>query len=436
MKRLLSLVTISFLIMFGVQAQQTIVEVDEKGLNKRLEKSDEAILNPKKSLKASVWFSRGELLTEVANAPTKGLYLNLTKAQLITTFGDPISYAKKTVRNKEHDVMVYPYFDVYLFGDKVAFWDVTKEIKKDALDLAVEAFRKAYELDESMAVDVDVELASIINLYKEKGGSLNANKKYIDAARMFRNSYYLGLDPVIGEEVIDTISIFNAGYISTIGLSYEVAIKDFREALKYEYDVNGETHYFVFHCYYGLKDTVNARVILEEGFAKYPMNNNIMEGLLSLYTATGADPAKTLPLILRAIERYPNNSSLWSGLGGLYEQLNMPDESLKAFTKAAEISPDDYVSQFNLGLLYIRKGDIIGDELNKKDFTSQDDYDTAFKDVFDYYIKGLVPLEKAAEIRPTDKAVLELLRSITFRVRDKKGQEGKYEKYDAMLKAL
>ncbi len=434
MKKLLSLVALSLVIVLGVQAQQVLIEVDEKGLNKKLVKSDEAIANPKKSTKADVWFDRGALLFDIANAPTKGLYIGLTKAKVIATFEGGKPEEKKKVKDQEYEVISYPYFDAYFLSDKLAFWSVTKQVKEDALAEAIVAYNKAYELDPELATQVNEALFAIANLYKEKGGSLNSNLNYVGAAKMFRGSYDVGLHPALS--VVDTVSVFNAGYLNTIGLAYEPAIVDFKEALKYGFDRDGETHYFIFHCYYALNDTVNARNILEEGFAKYPSNNNIMEGLLSLYTSVGEDPNKVLPLVMRALENYPNNASLWNGLGSIYEKLNKPDESLKAFEKAAELAPNDFGAQFNLGLLYIRKGDIIGDELNTQEFTNQEDYDAAFKVVFDLYIKGLVPMEKAAALKPTDKAILELLKGITFRVRDKPGQEGKFEKYSEMLKAL
>ena len=435
MKRLLSLLTLSLMFVLGVQAQETIIEVDEKGLTKKLLKSDEAIANPKKNGKASVWFERGELLREIANAPTKGLYIGLTKAKVLATFEDGEPAGKKEVKDKEYDVIAYPYFDAYILNDTLAFWSVKKQIKEDAMVEAVNAYSKAVELDPALSTKVNESLFAIANLYKEKGGSFFSNLNFTEAAKMFRGSYDVGLHPVLN--VIDTVSVFNAGYLNTIALAYEPAIKDFKEALKYGCDKNGETYYYIFHCYYGLNDTINARDILEEGFAKYPSNNNIMEGLLSLYTSVGEDPNKVLPLVLRAIENYPTNASLWSGLGSIYEKLNKPDESLQAFIKAAELAPNDYGAQFNLGLLYVRKGDIIGDELNKKEFTSQDDYDSSFKVVFDLYLQGLAPLEKAVELKPGDVAVLKLLKSITFRIRDQKGQEGKYDKYSTMLdKAL
>lgn len=438
MRRLLSLGVATIMIMFAVQATaQNLppvkVEINEEGLKKKLAKSDEAIAHAKKSTKVSTWLDRGLLFAEIADAPTKGLYVGLVQENVTTMFGTGIT-TKKMVNKKEYEVIAYPYFDVYMLAGKVAFWKVNKRVVDGALDKSLESLYKAYEMDAKSEPEVKEALQALSNICRQEAGGLFSILEYKGAAKMFRKAYDIDLHPSIN--VIDTTSVFNAGYINTIALDYEAGVPDLIEVLKYGYDKEGETQYYLFHCYYGLKDYDNARKVLMQALGKYPTNDNIIEGLLALYTTTGGDPNEIIPIITTAIENNPKNSNLWSGLGGIYDKLGNTDESIKAFQKAAELEPNDYRSQFNLGLLFVRKGDVIGEEVNNKEFSSQTKYDEAFKKVFALYIESLGPLEKALELSPNDKAVVDLLKSITFRLRDQEGMAGKYEKYNAMHKAL
>ena len=54
----------------------------------------------------------------------------------------------------------------------------------------------------------------------------------------------------------------------------------------------------------------------------------------------------------------------------------------------------------------------------------------------DEYAKALPYLEKAYEINPAEKVTVEILKSLTFRLRDMDGMQAKYDKYKAIYDSM
>ncbi len=63
-------------------------------------------------------------------------------------------------------------------------------------------------------------------------------------------------------------------------------------------------------------------------------------------------------LLSRAVRINPNDPALWFYLGVSYSQLNQIDHAINAFEKTRELAPKKADVDFNLGLLYWRRGDV------------------------------------------------------------------------------
>ncbi len=77
-------------------------------------------------------------------------------------------------------------------------------------------------------------------------------------------------------------------------------------------DEEGNIYYYLFHCYYGLKNVSQDNVMLAKdalitGVGKFPKNERILDGLMQLYTAEEGvgDPADLVTLIDSAIADNP-----------------------------------------------------------------------------------------------------------------------------------
>ena len=111
-------------------------------------------------------------------------------------------------------------------------------------------------------------------------------------------------------------------------------------------------------------------------------------------------------------------------------------EAVAAMEKVVELVPTDFASSYNLGLFRIKIGDDMNQELNKQNFTGQNEYNAALQKVFDAYKEAIPPLERAYEIDPKNPIAIELLKNVTFRLRDEPGMMEKYEKYNELFKQI
>ncbi len=423
----------------GVRAQ---VKVDVDLFKKQMAKSDEDIANPKKNAKSAVWLTRGQLFLDIANAPLHGIYVGLDEKSALLTVGQPEAEpTMEKVGDNTYKVIRYSTLTAYYKDEagtyKVAFWNPTLTITDNPLHKSLEAYMKAYELDQKNATAEKIKFGqqSIGNAYKQNANNSYSFQKYVEAADAFSNAYDAQLPKPYAYS--DTLAAFNAGFLYTVAQSWEKGIVRLNQALSYNYENDGEVYYYLYHCYYGLKQNDKAREALLKGLDHFPTNPRIIEGLLSLYTTTGeGNPKDIVPVVIKAIESDPTNSNLQSGLGLIYDRLGEPDKAIEAFAKSVKLNPGDFGANFNLGLLYVKKSDKMRTELSRRADVTRADYDNAVKEINKEYMKAIAPLEKALSIQPSSVSTIELLKNLFYQIRDEPGMMENYEKYKAMHEAL
>ena len=448
MKRFVLLAAATMLFSAPIMAQSQI-KVDKEGFAKKIEKSDADIQNPKKNTKSAVWLNRGKIFTDAAMAPSNGLYKGVDEKTMPLMFGKPSSTETKKIGDVDYQASTYENFIAYIRDGKVVFWETTTEVAEDALTKAYDAYVKAIELDAKAAEKAKPGMMQIVSVYKQDAENSFLKQDYKAAADAFKKAYDIEANPAVN--IPDTAALFNAGFLYTIASEFQNGAECLKTALdKYNYANDGDTYYYLFHCYFGLKDNEAARAILMDGLGKYPKNNKIVEGLLQLYSNGGGDPQEIIPIVEKAVNDDPNNPDLWGGLGRIYEKLyeyykeagendqamGELDKSVAAFEKAAELAKNDFSAQFNLGLLQIKKGDELNQILNKSNITSQEEYNASLGKVNAVYALSVAPLEAALALQPNDPATIELLKNVCFRLRDEAGMMDKYNKYNDMFKNL
>ncbi len=422
------------------QELQQPIKLDVEGLKKKISKSDAAIADPKKGAKASTWIDRGFLFHEVALAPAAGVFKGQEEAALKEKYGAPVkpNYPTK-VEQKSYRTLEYKTFKAYLekVGEnfKVVCWMPSMSIDPKAIEKSLEAYMKAYALDDGKVNTEKVNLGqkAVVDYYRMVGQNEYLMHNYVNAADAFTKAYDAGIMPPMN--VVDTTSIYNAGHIYTATNEYEKAIECLNKAKDLGYYANGDTYYFLFYCYNGLKDKEKAKESLLEGVAKFPESDKIIDGLMNLYASGAGDPKEIVPIIQAAIEKDPKDANLYAGLGLIYEKLGESDKSLESIQKARELKPDDFGINFNYGLLLIKKGDKMNSELNARNAVG-DDYRNGLAAIKAVYAQAVAPLEKALELDPSRSATIELLKNICFRLRNEPGFQEKYDKYNKMFEEL
>ena len=427
----------------AVEAQK----VNKSAIVGKLQKSDADIADAKKNAKASTWMNRGKVYYEAAVAPTKDVFVGMETMMLKMTAGEPQSVGQETLAGVAYESWVYPFVTVYVKDGKVATWTETQTVYEGAGQVAVEAYLKALSMDQKQAEKVKEGMQQLANYYSQLGNTSLDAARYADAADGYLNAHNILSNPVMGEKQDGTL-VYYAGYLRTMDgannpESFVKGAKHLEDALAMNYaDDEGNIYYYLFHCYYGQKDADKAFILkskeaLLAGIEKFPSNERILEGLMSLYTTEEGvgNPQDLVAMLDGQLAQNPTSVDLWFGRGRLFYALKDYEKSIESFQKVAELKPELYEGWFYLGLFYTLRGDQQNNVINEKQYTSQAAYDADLEAVNAIYRQAIPAFEKALEIQPNSVDTLESLKAICFRLRDEAGMMDKYTKYNEAWKA-
>lgn len=422
-------------------------KVNKESIVQKLEKSNSDINDAKKSVKAATWLNRGKVYYEAASEPTKDLFENMPAATLALTFGEPQSKGEATVNGATYITSVYPYVTIYEKDGKIAAWELTQEVAPGAVATAIEAYAKAVEIDPKSTEKAQAGLKQISDYCIQAGNVNLTTGRFGAAARYYEQAYAAQSVPAFGGA--DNSLLYYAGYFLTVDgskdpASFVAGAADLNEALSKGYaDEKGDIYYYLFHCYYGQKDADPAFILkskeaLLTGQKLFPKNDRIIDGLMQLYTTEKGvgDPAELITIIDGALAESPENIDLWFGRGRVFYALKNYDESIVSFKKVVELQPDMFEGNYYLGVFYAVKGDALNEEMTRKQYNSQSEYDADLAAVNAVYADALPWFEKAHQIKADDVDTVEFLKSICFRLRDEEGMQEKYNTYNELFKQM
>lgn len=443
MKRMIRMAFAALLLVAATAANAQ--KVNQAALRSKIEKSDAEIADAKKNAKASTWINRGKTFYEVAAEPTKNLFINMDAAMLKLAVGDPKAVEAAELQGQPCEAWVYPYFTAYVRDGKVATWKQTKWVVEDAPAQAIAAYKKAYEIDPKSAEKVKAGLKQVSDYCSLVGNAGLDLGDYVGAADAYMQAFDAQSSPAYGDP--EPVLLYYAGYLRTVDgasnpESFVLGADYLNKALEMGYtDEDGSIYYYLFHCYYGQKESdpefvIRAKDILLKGIEKFPKNDRILEGLMQLYTSEPnvGDPADLIAMIDGAIAENPENIDLWFGRGRTFYALKNYDESIASFQKVVELQPELFDGYYYLGVFYTIKGDAMNKEINEKQYSSQAAYDADLKEVNEVYLAAVPYFEKAHELKPEDADTLEFLKQLCFRLRDEEGIQAKYDHYNTLYK--
>ncbi|HWB62242.1 MAG TPA: tetratricopeptide repeat protein [Chitinophagales bacterium] len=233
---------------------------------------------------------------------------------------------------------------------------------------AIAAFKRFYAVDDKKPrdwwPDVYTHLYYIEKVVFNDGVEAYQAKNYIQAYTLFHSLMDVdsmlnvrGQLPAIREESIfmnSTKSAENAGKIN-------VAIKVLKEWIAYKSDSIAYEKYAA--DLRQINDTVTYRAAVDSGLSKYPNDPVLLIDKINIFLDNHS-PASALTFINRAMQQLPNNDELWFIKGYAYETIGPVDSSIDAYNKAIEINPKNATCLFNLGVHYVKKANVYGDQMN------------------------------------------------------------------------
>jgi hypothetical protein len=359
----------------------------EGKLDKAKTSIDKAIDNPKAAVNAKTWFYRGNI------------YIDISRSQ------------DSAYRN----------------------------LDKDALNKAYEAYSKATQLDikkeyqldiiQRMPLVADGYFNDGANKYNKGMNSLassdttKATSYFTSAVNSFENAYN------IYEEAgrIDSTTIYYIATAAELGQDYGKAKQALEKLITMNYPEPAIYSSMGNICYKQDKNIDESLKYFTLGRQKYPDNLNILLNETNVYLAEG-QTEKALDNLTLAAKIDENNPTVFFAIGAKYNEI--ADDTTKtkevredsfmkasnAYKKSVVLKPDYFDPNYNMGALYVNKAAALIDIANKLPLSEQKDYDRLRKEADDYLSNSIPYLEKAHELQPNDRSTLISLKEIYTRL--------------------
>ncbi len=404
-------------------------------VKKSVEAAEAATQNVKKAVKTATWLKLGQEYVKAYDAPTGNILPGSNKTELTLMMGSekPVSSEEVTVNNEKYTKDVYADKNLYFNQNgQLVIIEVTKPVYEDALERAVKAYQKAYELDEKHAKDKDV--AAAFDYISQKYVTEAFNKytfgDVATASELFEKA--ADVEALAPLSKIDTSVIYNAGFTAMAAKDNDRALKFFKRCydLGYYYE-GGEVFARLAEV-----DTLNTKSYLEEGFSKFPQSQSILIGLINYYLKNNEDPETLFGLLDKAKANEPNNASLFYVEGNIRAQLGQIDKAVVAYEECAKINPEYEYGFIGEGTMFYNRAI----ELQTKAQEEIDDakYMALVKEFEESLKSCIAPFEKAFEITKDANikaGIASYLKNAFYRFREESAEnQTKYEKYSEIAK--
>lgn len=397
---------------------------------KAVEAAEAAASNEKKAVKTATWLKLGQEYVKAYDAPTGNIIPGSSKTELALMMGSekPVSTEAVEIQGTVYTKEVYADKNLYFNANgQLAVIEVTKPVYADALEKAIAAYQKAYDLDASHAKSKDI--AAAFDLIGQKYNTEAYNKYTLgdlaSASKYFEKAAEVeALAPL---SKIDTTSIYNAGFTAWATKDMSKAKELFEKCYNLGYYYEGGE---VFAKLADV-DTLNTKKYLEEGFEKFPQSQSILIGLINYYLKSNESTDRLFELLDKAKANEPNNASLFYVEGNIRSQLGDTENAVKAYRKCAEINPEYEYGFIGEGTMYYNKA--IEVQTKAQDELDDTKYMALVKE-FEEDLKACIPaFEKAFEVTKSEQVkagVAEYLKNAYYRFRDEGADYmAGYEKY-------
>ncbi|MEE0237142.1 MAG: tetratricopeptide repeat protein [Bacteroidales bacterium] len=435
MKRIL----IALAVLLSVQVADAQTKSPEAA-RKAVESAEAASKDAKKATKVATWMKLASSYMDAYNAPAGSVWLGASKAELQLIMGNdkPISTEAVVLGGDELIKETYSNKEFYFSpAGQLVLINVTQPVVEDALGGALEAYKKAYEVDvkQSKTKDIVTGLSIVAQKYLDEGMNSYTFGDLVKASQLFEKAVETSATAPLSK--VDTTALYNAGYTAWAVKDYERAKNFFEKCLAAEYYYEGgEVYAKLGDVYTNLGDAKKGAEILEQGFVKFPQSQSILIGLINYYMTSGENADRLFVLIDEAKKNEPNNASLYYVEGNIYKELKNYDKAIESYMKCAEINPEYEFGFIGAGILYYERAV----ELSEQASNEFDDakYNALVEQFEKALLDALEPFEKAYAVTKDNNlkvSIAEYLKNIYYRNISKGAEyEAAYNKYNEVVK--
>ena len=435
MKRIL----IALAVLLSVQVADAQTKSPEAA-KKAVESAEAASKDAKKATKVATWLKLASSYMDAYNAPAGSAWLGASKQELQLIMGNdrPVSVEEVVLGTDQLIKETYSNKEFYFSpAGQLVLINVTQPVVEDALGGALEAYKKAYEVDvkHSKTKDVVTGLSTIAQKYLDEGMNSYTFGDLVKASQLFEKAVEASATAPLSK--VDTTALYNAGYTAWAVKDYERAKNFFEQCLaaNYYYE-GGEVYAKLGDVYTNLGDAKKGAELLEQGFVKFPQSQSILIGLINYYMTSGENADRLFVLIDEAKKNEPNNASLYYVEGNIYKELKNYEKAVESYMKCADINPEYEFGFIGAGILYYERAV----ELSEQASNEFDDkkYNALVEQFEQALLDALEPFEKAYNVTKDNTlkvSIAEYLKNIYYRNISKGAEyEAAYNKYNEVVK--
>lgn len=347
---------ISLLMAFVIAGLANLVAQTEgsTGLNynaleKKLQKSDQSIQDPKKGADPKTWIDRAKTFQDIFDVNTSNLRNGMAVAEL-NLFYKPKETKKVEINNTVVDQYVYERMLVNVENGNVKSWEETQVIHPKPLTEALNSYKKAIDLDKDgkSKKKITEGLKELKTKFEKKALNEYNLKKFNESFDAFSSMVEISENPLVN--VSDTLITYYTGVTAWEAGKPEEAIKYFKKALDMKY-ASPSIYLDLNKAYVATGDSVQALSYLQQGFQKYPDNVSILIELINYYLVKGQSK-EALEYLGKAKASDPGNKSFYFAEGTLYDKMGDSENAITAYNKSIEIDPAYYDAYYNAAVVH------------------------------------------------------------------------------------
>ena len=432
-KILIALALLASVQIAGAQ-QVKSVNAARAGVDKALKTVSDA----KKATNAANWTKLGQAYMDAYLAPQGNGWIGASEADLNLLMSQEkvLGTREEVLSGQNYLVKKYATADYYFnTNGQLAIIKVTAPVVPDALDKALEAYKKAYTVDvkAKKTKDIAAGIGNVSSKYVNEAYDYYTLGDLAKASEFFEKAARSSMEAPFAQ--LDTNSLYNAGFTAWMMGANERAQGLLEESLAAGYiGEDGEVYAKLADVAEKLGNKEKSKDYLEQGFAAYPHSQSILVGLINYYVSSGDNPNRIFELLNLAKENEPTNASLYYVEGNIHEKLGEEAEALAAYDKCAEINPKYEYGYIGKGILLYNKAV----DLQEKASNEMDDAKyMVLVGQFEEALKGCIePFETAFEISADNDvkvSIAEYLKNACFRFRTDEAYMAKYEKYNKIV---
>ena len=354
---------------------------------------DVAITGDEEKMDARVWNSRAEIYNALVGTEVNKLYID----QSHVLPPDLETYAVEALKSARKALEL---------ADK-------KYLTKEALDNMTETGRFFSAIGNQRLQSGDYAAA-----YKPM-------KFFLDIDAELRAN---GADPLMESD----IDVSNQQFVTAF-CAYQAGDNTVTKNLLHQLYEKGHNEPLVYSLYFDILiqegNEAEAMRIMEAGKAKFPGNTELLISEINFFLRENRLD-ELVGKLQMAIDKEPNNVSLYTTLGSVYDQLFQRelsagneelstkyfDEALKYFNQALEREPNFADAIYSIGALYYNKAAAISQEMKAlEDDISKEGlkrYNAKKDEMYSFFDKALPYFEKVEAMNPNDQNTLIALKEI------------------------